>query len=159
MISTNWNKLTAQQIGKCGELYAQMTFLSYGMDVYSPEVDDHAVDMVIRDKRKFFWEIQVKSLFKGDYAFVKKRMITDSDTGKVKKNYFVCLLRFVQQAEPEVYLFPGSEWDNPDGTLFVSRDYPDGKSEPEFGINMTGKSKQLLEKYRVTDELIEKYFG
>lgn len=158
MLNTDWSKLSAQQLGAYGELYAKMLFLSYGMDTYSSEVDDHAVDFVIKDKQKRFQEIQVKSLHKGNYTFIKKRMASDNNSGKVKENYFVCLLRFVQDKEPETYLIPGYEWDNPDGVLLVSRDYPGGKSEPEYGLNVTKKSMQLLDKYKITRELIGRYF-
>lgn len=158
MLNTDWSKLSPQQLGAYGEIFVKMCFLSYGMDVYSSEVDDHGVDLVIKDKKKRFQEIQVKSVYKGNYVFVKKRMMLDENTGMPKENYFVCLIRFVQNEEPLVYLIPSSAWNNPDGVLLVSRDYPGGKSEPEFGVNVTKKSMPLLEKYEITTATIKLYF-
>ncbi len=158
MLNTDWSKLTPQQLGAYGENYAKMTFLSYGMDIYPPVVDDHAVDLVVKGKNHCFYEIQIKSLYKGKYSFIKKSMMLDETTRKVKNNYFVFLIHFIQNEEPETYLIPGSAWNNPDGVLLVSRDYPNGKSKPEFGINITNKSMPLLQQYKVTDKLLNKYF-
>lgn len=157
-MNTDWSKLSAQQLGAYSETYIKMVLLSYGMSVYSSEVDDHGVDMVMKDKQNRFQEIQVKSVFRGNYVFMKKRMMLEKQTGKIKGNYFVCLLRFVQNEEPSVYIIPGSEWDNPDGVLLVSRDYPKGKSEPEFGLNVTKRSLPLLAKYELTSASIARYF-
>lgn len=49
-----------------------MELSSYGLDVYTSEVDDHDVDFIVKDKRDRFCEIQVKSKTKKGYIFVQK---------------------------------------------------------------------------------------
>ena len=73
MPSKKWSGLNHMQLGQFGEYYAKMEFASYGFDVYTSEVDDHGVDFIARDiKTGIFYEVQVKSMFKGKYVFIKK---------------------------------------------------------------------------------------
>lgn len=47
-----------------------MEFASYGLDVYTSEVDDHWIDFIVKDKKGIFNEIQVKSLRNKGYTFM-----------------------------------------------------------------------------------------
>ena len=81
MPKMKWSELSPMQIGRYAEYYAKMEFTSYGYDVYTSEVDDHGVDFVARDvKTDIFYEIQVKSLRKGNYAFIPKKLHSNIQT-------------------------------------------------------------------------------
>ena len=72
-MNTDWEKLSPLQLGQFGEYYAKMEFASYGYEVYTSEVDDHGVDFIAKKKDTgIFYEVQVKSQYKGKYLFVKK---------------------------------------------------------------------------------------
>jgi len=74
MPNLEWFQLNSLQLGRYGEYYAKMEFASYGMDVYTSEVDDHGVDFVAKTKSGKFIEIQVKSIRveKTGYVFMTK---------------------------------------------------------------------------------------
>lgn len=149
MPNTKWSDLTPMQLGQYGEYYAKMEFTSYGYDVYTSEVDDHGVDFVARDvKTGMFYEVQVKSLQKGNYVVIPKDKLVIDD------RHLICFLRFENGQLPDVYVIPATVWNNPN-TVFVDRKYdkPGQKSKPEWGINYSKKNIAILEEYRA-----EKYF-
>lgn len=75
-----WDKLNQRQLGQYGEDYAKMEFASYGYDVYTSEVDDHGVDFVARDiVTGTFYEVQVKSIYKGKYTYMQKQHMSVDD--------------------------------------------------------------------------------
>lgn len=43
MYNTNWSRkeLNSQKLGCFGEYYAKMALASYGLDIFTSEVDDH----------------------------------------------------------------------------------------------------------------------
>lgn len=95
-------------------------------------VDDHGVDFVARDaKNGVFYEVQVKSMFKGNYVFMQKDKLVLDD------RHLVCFLHFEDDMLPEVYVIPATAWNEPNSVL-VDRNYdkPGQKSKPEGGINL-----------------------
>lgn len=146
-----WDKLNQRQLGQYGEYYAKMEFASYGYDVYTSEVDDHGVDFVARDiVTGTFYEVQVKSIYKGKYTYMQKQHMRVDD-----KYRLVCFLKFEDDRLPEVYIIPATAWQKPNAIL-VDRKYdkPGQKSKPEWGISYTIKNKKLIEKYKA-----ENFFG
>lgn len=144
MPNMNWSDLSHLQLGQYGEYYAKMEFASYGYDVYTSEVDVHGVDFVARkaDTGEFF-EIQVKSIFKGKYIFIQKdKLVMD-------EHHLVCFLHFEEGKLPDIYVIPSLAWLNPTAIL-VDRNYDkEGqKSKPEWGINYSNKNKALLDSYK-----------
>ena len=90
-MNTDWEKLSPLQLGQFGEYYAKMEFASYGYEVYTSEVDDHGVDFIAKKKDTgVFYEVQVKSQYKGKYPFVKKDKLVMDD------HHLVCFLHFFQ---------------------------------------------------------------
>lgn len=70
-----WKKLNSKQLGQYAEYYAKMEFTSYGYDVYTSEIDDHGVDFLARNiQTEEIYKVQVKSLLRGSYTFVKKKI-------------------------------------------------------------------------------------
>ena len=151
MERSNWNRLTALQLGKYAEYYAKMEFTLQGWDVYSPEIDDKGIDFIVK-KNRFLIETQVKSvrLEKTKYVFMQKSKFLKH------ANLFLCLVIFEENKGPNLFLIPSQAWDQPDD-LLADMNYGDGKtSAPEYGIRLSGKNMGLLQQYdfnRVISEL------
>ncbi len=137
----DWTKLSPLQLGRYAEYYAKMEFTLLGFDVYEPEVDDKGIDFIIRKSEDNFYEIQVKSLLKSNYAYVVKEKFS------LRKSLYLALVLFKQGSLPELYLIPSLDWQNPN-ELLVGRDYIEKKSKPEWGVNITKKSLSRLQKYQ-----------
>jgi hypothetical protein len=88
-----------------------------------------------------YFYIQVKSVRRRrngfNYVFMKKAHF------QLRPNLFVALVLFRDGASPSFYLIPSTVWENPD-TMFVSKDYKNAKSEPEWGINLSDKHIERL---------------
>ena len=136
----DWGKLNHLQLGRYAEYYAKMEFTLLGFDVYEPEVDDKGIDFIIRKDENKFYEIQVKSNFKGNYIFMQK------DKFILREGLYLVLVLFTEGKSPELYLIPSTAWKEPN-ELFVSHDYPGKKSKPEYGINLSKKNFPKLSEY------------
>lgn len=144
MPSMKWLQLSNKQLGQYAEYYAKMEFTSYGYDVYTSEVDDHGVDfMAINLQNDKTYKVQVKSLLRGSYTFIKKDKI------KLDESHLVCLLHFVEGELPEVYVIPATAWENENAVFKNHDEY----KKPEWGLNYSKKNMHLLDKYRA-----ENYF-
>lgn len=139
-----WSALSARQLGRYGERLAHLEFSARGFDVYVPDVDDRSVDFVVRSASRRFIEIQVKSLRKHGYVFMKKRLFPPHE------DLHVVLLVFADGQQPDMYLIPSKTWlESPLPAGFSSRDYGPGlKSEPEWGLQVTAKTRDLLDEFR-----------
>lgn len=149
MPRTNWSQLSSMQLGRYGEYFAKMEFTSYGFDVYTSEVDDHGIDFVAKSCDGVFYEVQVKSVRNDSYTFIRKSKI------KLDKRHLICFIRFIEGELPYCYVIPATVFIEPDGSLFSSRDYEGLKSKPEFGISVTKKNLEVLQKYSVDKILVE----
>jgi hypothetical protein len=143
MPSMNWSKLNHIQLGRYAEYYAKMEFASYGLDIYTSEVDDHGIDFVAKTKDGSFLELQVKAIRQNNYVFMKKDKWDIDD-----ENTFLILLIFEDNNMPRVYMIPSNAWKTPNG-LLCDNDYEGLKSEPEYGINVSKKNMPLLMYYEV----------
>lgn len=138
------SKAGKQKFGSYGEYYAKMEFASYGLDVFTSEVDDHGVDFVVKSG-KGFYEIQVKSVqVTTGYVFMPKKHF---DAGNPR--LYLCLLLFEQGRLPDMYLIPATAWQT-ETALLRDRNYdkPGQSSPAEYGVNLSRKNFPLLEKYR-----------
>ncbi|MFJ7887273.1 DUF4365 domain-containing protein [Lysinibacillus xylanilyticus] len=157
MPNTDWTKLNSLQVGKYAEYFAKMEFASYGLEVYTAEVDDRGIDFIIKDKNGRFCEIQVKSLRSTGYVFMQK-----SKFDITNKNLYLALLIFNVGEMPDVFIIPAQAWEFPN-EVFVDRNYdkPGQTSKPEWGINISKKNYSILEIFKfektIKDFLKEKY--
>ncbi len=133
-MNNDWSVLNQHQLGRYAEYYSKMEFASYGFDVYTSEVDDHGVDFVAKNKAGAYLEVQVKSICKTNYMFIKKDKIETDDS------HIVVLIRFEDFEEPEMYVFPASVWNNPN-PVFRDREYD------EWGFNYSNKNRNLIEQF------------
>ena len=129
------------QLGRYAEYFAKMEFASYGLEVYTTEVDDHGVDFIVKDKNGRFCEIQVKSLRGKGYVFMPKSKFDISN-----KNLYLTLLIFEHGKLPDIFLIPSQAWEVPND-VFVDRKYdkPGQTSKPEYGINFSRRNYEILE--------------
>lgn len=138
----SWKELSTQRLGRYAEYYVKMAFTLRGLDVYTPEVDDRGLDFVVRAGPSRFYEFQVKSA-RGlnSYIFMRKAFFVPSP------DLFLAIALFTEGAEPDLYLIPSTVWLEP-MPPFVSRDYENLKSAPEYGLNLSKAAQVALEPYR-----------
>lgn len=150
MYNLNWSRkeLSRLKLGAFGEYYAKTSLASYGIDIYSAEVDDHGVDFVAESNGRFL-KFQVKTIRKNttNYIFVKKAGFDISD-----ESLYLMLLMLQDGEHPMIYLFPATTWNNP-SSVFVYHSYEGKKSEPEYGINLSAKNIAELEPFKLENQL------
>jgi len=144
MANADWTRLSTLQLGTYAEYFAKMEFASYGLEVYTSEVDDRGIDFIVCDKHGRFCEIQVKSLRGTGYIFAQK-----SKFNKENERLYMAVLLFEQLIMPHIYLIPATRWQVIDN-VFVERDYdkPGQTSKPEYGINVSNRNLEVLEQFR-----------
>ena len=135
-----WDKLNNQQTGSYAEYFVKMEFTMFGFQVYTTEVDDRGIDFVCKYEKGSYIEVQVKSIRDFNYVFMRK------DHFQPHEYLYLALVILLQDKEPELYLIPSKSWLNPN-TLFVSRDYINKKSKPEWGLNISRKNMPVLENF------------
>ena len=142
-----WGHLDKQKVGRFGEYFAKMEFLRSGFDVYSPEVDDKAIDCLLRidGPEPIYLEVQIKTvrLASPGYVFMRKRHFS------LHANRRLALVVLQEGHFPELYLLPASLWQQP-VSPFSSKDYEGLKSDPEYGLTVSPKSLAALEPYRLS---------
>lgn len=151
MPNTDWSKLSALQMGRYAEYFAKMEFASYGLEVYTSEVDDRGIDFIVRDKKNRFCEIQVKSLRGTGYVFMPKSKFDINN-----KNLYLTLLIFKPGSLPDIFLIPAAAWEVPN-EVFVDRKYdkPGQTSAPEWGVNISNRNYSILEIFKFNESIME----
>ena len=147
----SWAHLDRLKVGRYGEYFVKMALVRAGLDVYSPEVDDKAIDLVIRlpSSPPRYFDVQVKTARSAtSYVFMRKRHFT------IEANRYLALVMLIEGGEPEMYLIPSTAWREP-LPPFSSRDYPGLKSEPEYGLALTPAALQRLQAFRFTGRLLD----
>lgn len=140
MPNLDWSRLNHLQLGRYAEYLVKMGFASYGFEIYTSEVDDHGVDFVIKKGSSGFFEVQVKSSRNLTYIFFPKA------TFNLRRELLAVVVLFLQGEHPHLFLIPSLTWRDPRGP-FVSHDYEGKKSLPEWGLNLSKKSRKALEAF------------
>ena len=136
---------STQKLGAYGEYFAKMELASYGLDVYTSEVDDKGIDFVCL-KGKRVLKIQVKSNMKkkgNPYAYKKHFDIQDEDL-------YMFVLLFEQGRLPEPYLIPATAWQTE--TALLKYHAPSGKKD-YYIVNASTQNMPLLTPYRLEEML------
>ena len=153
MYNLNWSRdelQNRQKLGTFGEYYAKMTLASYGMSIYTTEVDDHGIDFVAETKSGFL-KFQVKTIRNSTgYVFMRKDVFDVSD-----KMLYLLLIRLTDGEHPEMYAIPAYAWNDKSKTALVYRGYEGNKSDPEYGVNVSKKNLPQLDCYKI-ENCIEK---
>ena len=149
MPNKNWSLLNSLQLGRYAEYFAKMEFASYGLEVFSSEVDDRGIDFIVKDKKGRFSEVQVKSLRGTGYVFAQKSKFNIDN-----RNLYMALLIFKEGKMPDFFLIPSEAWKVPN-EVFVDRDYnkPGQTSKPEYGINISIKNYNILEIFNFEESI------
>lgn len=152
LFASYMEKITHLNTGKIGELIGKAEFIKYGFDVYSTEVDDKGIDFIVCNKKREYFEIQVKTTNK-NYMFMRK------DVFQPKDNLYLLLIILEENTKPIFNLIPSFEWLKDDKPIFLKdRLYTDKKSKPEYGILINDKYiPQIIEKYSF-EKVIGKLF-
>jgi hypothetical protein len=132
-------ELNNQRIGRVAEYTARIAFAQRGYTIYVPDVDDAGVDLLLHRPDVGYLRVQVKSLRRNGYVFMRKRHFQPA------ADLMLCLVLFSEDL-PQVFLVPSLQWESPCAT-FVSRDYVGLKSEPEYGVNVSAKSRPQLQPF------------
>ena len=85
MPNLKWSNLNHMQIGKYAEYFSKMEFTSYGLYIYTSEVDDHGVDFVVKSPQGAFYEVQVKSIRNTNYVLILRTTKTPVLLGVAKE--------------------------------------------------------------------------
>lgn len=144
-----WSRLNSHQVGRFAEFFVKMEFALYGFEVYTSEVDDRGIDFVARHGTGGFYEVQVKSVRESNYVFMHKSKFP------LHPDRLLALVLLEEEQPPDLYLIPATAWLSPSG-LLVSRDYEGRKSKPEWGIQLSGRTRPLLLRYRF-DVAVQSY--
>ena len=143
-----YDELNHLQVGKLCEYWIKMFFTMENLDVYTSEVDDKGIDLVVRLDKSIHLDIQVKAirLKKSSYVFITKKNWPAEDMSR--KNLFLALVILKNGVAPESYLIPASAWLEPN-ELLRNRDYEGAGniSKPEWGVNISHKNMHLLNQY------------
>ena len=149
MYNLIWSRkdLTAQKVGTFCEYYAKMALISYGVNIYTAEIDDHGIDFIAESGNGFL-KFQVKGTRESShYVFMRKEYFDIEDDAM-----FLFLLLLVDGEHPDMYIIPASAW-RQESSVFVSHDYVGKQSQPEYGVNISKKNMPELGKYRLENML------
>lgn len=88
------------------------------------------------------YEVRVATMRwpRGNYAFFTKESFTLSDS------LLAVLILLEEGKDPKAFLIPSTAWRSP-SPLLCDRDYEGKASAPEWGIQVSGKSRPLLEDF------------
>lgn len=146
-----FNELNHLQIGRLGEYWVKMLFTSANLDTYYSDVDDKAIDFVIRLDNAQHVDVQVKTIrvSKSKYVFITKESWKEVEMSR--NNLYLALVLLFENEYPQTYLIPASAWLNTNNsTLLCDRKYKESgkKSKDEWGVNISAKNMAQLNEYR-----------
>lgn len=151
MYNLNWHRdgLTPQKLGTFCEYYAKMALASYGMSIYTSEVDDHGIDFVAESTEGFL-KFQVKSVrVNTNYVFMREEYFNSEDP-----SLYMILIILKDGEHPDMYMIPASAWKTKESKLLVYHAYGGKKSAPEYGVNLSARNQPELEQYKL-DKMLE----
>lgn len=132
---------------------------SYGFDTYYSDVDNKAIDFVVRLDNSKHIDIQVKTirLKKSSYIFITKGVSDDktwSDIDIKRNNLYLALVLLTDGNYPEAYLIPASVWFEAKAP-FSNREYQKNnlKSKDEWGLQISKKNLSLLEPFQIAKQV------
>ena len=143
----NLDELNTAQVGRYGEYFVKMELTLLGHDVFTSEIDNKGIDFLLRvaGRKPKYFDAQVKTIRKEklSYVFMYKTKFP------IRKNNLLFLVMLSEEDGAEIFLIRSTVWENPN-ELFVSRDYPDAESPPEWGVQLSLGRLPELEKFRLT---------
>ncbi len=139
----DWSRLNRLQLGKLAEYLVKMEFVLWGCDVFTSEVDDHGIDLVVRTQSGNHFDVQVKS-FRLEAGKSTPYVFLPKEKFKVNPSLLLALVQFINDENPVIYLICSGDGSKAD-PIFESRDYgPGKKSLPEWGLTLSKKKLASL---------------
>lgn len=150
----SYDHLNHLQVGQIGEYWVKLCLTLLGLDVYTTEVDDRGIDFVIRINDSRYIDIQVKTIReKTGYVYVDKD--TKSWKEPLSENLYLALVILKNGSSPKMFLIPATEWNNPNELLKNNNYLGSTKSKPDWGINISKKNMEKLEKFNLERFFLE----
>ncbi|GAB2520115.1 hypothetical protein [Nocardia heshunensis] len=145
----DWDRLKPLQVGRYAKQLVEMEFSRWGFAVQQADVDVKRNYFHARLADDHVYDIQVKALRpkRTSYTFILEEQFDRRPT------YLVAFVWLRVGAEPELFLIPSPAWPLPgekNSRLLVHRPYdkPGQISKPEYGINVSARTRPLLEQFR-----------
>ena len=135
-------EMNTVQKGYYGEGLAKLKFRQYGFEVFNTEFNNKTLGFRVK-RNNGYYDIKVRTRIGWEYIYFPKKVTP------LRDNLFALYVLIKENKDPDFYLIPSIEWENPN-TIFKSYDYKEEglQSDPEWGINMSGKNLLRMEKYR-----------
>lgn len=147
MYNLTWSRkeLTRQKLGTFCEYYAKMALASYGLSIYTSEVDDHGIDFVAESKNGFL-KFQVKAIRTAttSYVYMPEEHFNIED-----EDLFLFLVLLVDGEHPDTYVIPASTWKKESKLFVYHAAYEGKKSNSEYALNLSGKNMPELVPFRL----------
>lgn len=150
-MNLTYSTLHHLQVGRIGEYWVKLMLTMSGLDTYYSDVDNKAIDFVVRLDDARHIDLQVKTVrSKTGYVFITK----DSWPDITRRNLYMALVLLKDNAYPEAYLIPANAWLE-ETPLLRNREYKaNGKlSKDEWGINISNKTMPLLKQYSFLEQV------
>ena len=141
-MNLKYSSLHHLQVGRIGEYWIKLMLTMKGFDTYYSDVDNKAIDFVIRMDNSSHIDIQVKTIrfSVSRYVFITKESWKVID----HSNQYLALVILREDQFPESYLIPSSAWKMPNDLLRDRKYQEEGlKSPDEWGLNMSAKKYVL----------------
>lgn len=142
----DWSRLNHLQLGRYAEYYFKMEFTLWGMSVFTAEVDDRGIDVVLRTDDGRYYDVQVKAVYHSNYIFFRKEYFV------LRENLLAAVGLFRDGGEPSLFLIPSLAWQRQDA-LLCEKLYEGKKSAPEYGIRLAKRNLHLLERFELSKTL------
>jgi len=150
MANPRWSRLGGTELIAFGKDLVTDRLKRLGCKVSQP-TNPRDGKLVIHTRAGRRLEAFVSTQRVGGYVFWTKRRLKPSE------HRFAVLVVLGDEPEPDLYLVPSLEWADASPPL-TDRDYEGGKSEPEYGIEISASSVTLLRRYAWTDASAETHF-
>jgi hypothetical protein len=128
-----WTHLNRLQLGKYAEYLVKMEFVLLGFDVFTSEVDDRGIDLVVRTPAGNHYDIQAKSYRPGTGNVYLYR---------IHPVLLLAVVGLVDGVPPSLFLVPSCL---PEGANPLFRKcYFNQKREAEWGLSLSKKNLVIL---------------
>lgn len=150
-----WSRLTPQTLAQYAEHWAKLRFIECGLEAYSAEANDRAIDCLVRYAPGRCLEVHVKATRNRSRVSIAKALVGGSQErveARLRQAFCVAFFLFEDGREPEMYLIPGYAWLDPNPCLVDNND--DDEIGPRFEINPSQDYEAILDKYRFGRQLL-----
>lgn len=141
MQNSDWQELNNIQLGQFAKHYAMTVFSSYGFTVSELRSRNPQLDFSISRSAGPAFDVKVRSVRGRNYIYFQKEKFI------LRPSLYAVLAIYNQNELPELFMIPSLAWLQPDA-LLVSYDYVGKKSKPEWGVNLSEKNQEILERFQ-----------